>query len=125
MKMARETKAERLLREENERAMYAAERQATYLPRLMNVMQRAQAVNFELAARSDMTFALYDRDERDQDKYVLDLEYSNDANDAMETLEREVNWKEERNAEANRKYLVRQTALAKLTAEERELLNVS
>lgn len=123
--MARETKAERQLRESNERALYAAEQQATYLPRLMSVMQRAQLENFELAARNDMTFSLYDRDERDQDTYVLDLEYSENANEVLERFEREVSWKEERTAEANRKYLARSAALAKLTAEERELLNVS
>lgn len=45
-KLPKETKAERLMREEQSTIAYHAEREAIYLPRLMSVMQRALTSNF-------------------------------------------------------------------------------
>jgi len=122
--MARETKAERLAREAQEAAQFRAEREVTYPTRLMNVLNRAQAANFEVLVQSDMTFQVYDRDERDPDRNEVDYFYSEAADSDLDDLEREVSWKEEKRAEEHRKYLVKQNALAKLNAEERELLNL-
>lgn len=123
-KMAKETKAERQAREETELAMYKAEQEATYPARLMNTLQRAQAANFELDARNDCTFQLYDRDERGYDEFEVDYFYSESANEDLDRLEREVSRKEEQTAEENRKFLVKQSALAKLSKEEKELLGL-
>lgn len=121
--MAKETKAARLLREENDRALYLAEQEATWPRRLMSLLQRAQLAHFELAV-SDMTFLLYDRDDRDQDTFVLDLEWSIDTDNTLSDVERRVEWKEEHEREANRKFFAKQSALAKLSKEERELLGL-
>jgi hypothetical protein len=121
--MAKETKAERTLREGNERSMYLAEQEATYLPRLMAAMQRARAANFELEVQG-MSFVLRNRNDRDYDANVLELEYSQSANDTLDELEWQVKRVEEREAEANRKFLAKQCALAKLSKEEKELLGL-
>jgi hypothetical protein len=122
--MARETRTQQLARLAAEREAFLAEQKATYATRLMNTLQRAQVANFELDV-SDMTFRMHDRDERDYDVTVLDLAFSEDADDVLRSFDRDVTWKEERYAEENRKRLARQVALNKLTTEERELLNVS
>lgn len=122
--MAKETKAERQVREEAELAMYKAEQEATYPARLMNTLHRAQLANFALAASNDLTFSLYDHDERDHNVFEVDYFYSETADEALSTLERNVTWKEQRTAEANRVFLAKQCALAKLSKEEKELLGL-
>ena len=123
-KMAKETKAERLLREENELQRHLAECKATYQPRLMALLERAQASNFEVAVKG-MTFQVYDRDDRDQTTHAVDLEYSIDAdNYSLSDMEQRVTWKEGAEREANRKFLATQVALAKLSKEEKELLGL-
>ena len=122
--VAKETKAERLLREENELQRHLAECKATYQPRLMALLERAQASNFEVAVKG-MTFQVYDRDDRDQTTHAVDLEYSIDAdNYSLSDMEQRVTWKEGAEREANRKFLATQVALAKLSKEEKELLGL-
>jgi hypothetical protein len=122
--MAKETKAERMAREEVVRQAMLEEQEASYPNRLMAVLQRAQHANFEMAARNDMTFSLFDLDKRDRTYFEVDFFYSTDAESDLDDLSWAVKWKEEERAEAERKYLVRQNALAKLSQEEKELLNL-
>lgn len=120
--MAKETKAERLAREAAERERVEAEEAATYPQRLMALLARAQAANLELQANSDLTFTLYDRDDRY--KYMLNLFRSGDAEVSLYELTWHVESKEKEAREAERKYQVKQAALNKLSEEERELLGL-
>lgn len=113
--MACETKAERLEREAKERAESLAEEARTYLPRLMALMGRASKVNFELEVREGK-FVLWDRDEYRQTEHFMFPEHNEVAEGRLYDLDVKVTWKEEAIVEA---------ALAKLTAEERELLGLS
>jgi hypothetical protein len=120
--MARETKAERQAREAAEREQYLAEQAASYPQRLMEVMQRAQAVDFDLEVKSDCMFHVYDRER--YTTYELDYFYSVDSDEVWATLRFRVEMLEEENAEEERKYLAKKAALAKLTKEEKALLNL-
>lgn len=121
--MARETKAERLAREAAERAAELAVSKATYLNRLMMVLERATKVNFELEVR-DGLFVLEDRDARRDGTYRLPAEWHENADDYLQTLEFEVGYKEEAEREAQRRANLRANALNKLSAEEREALGL-
>ena len=121
--MARETKAERLAQEAQEQAVYAEEQETTYLKRLMDTLQAAQAENFDVTI-DNMTFVVRDRDDRDYDRYVLDLSYSDTAEEDLQTVVRLVEWKVDKRNEVVRQANVRANALSKLTAEERKLLNL-
>lgn len=123
--MAKETKAERSAREAYEHTLYIEDQRVTYMPRLMSMVQRAQAANFELNVK-DMAFELRDRNYGyDRELYVFDLEYSENADESLRNIEWDIERKEESEREANRKFLATQTALAKLTKEEKELLGLA
>lgn len=121
--MARETKAERLVREAAVRKAMLEEQRATYPARLLTVLERAQDANFELRVRDGM-YTLYDRDERRPETVVLTPWYTDDNEDTLNRFAYEVEYKETEEREANRKFLAKQTALAKLSNEERELLGL-
>ena len=120
--MARETKIQRLAREEQERVAYEAELKSTYPQRLMEMLERAQNVNFELTVK-DGKFLLNDRD-ASRDIVSLTLTYDTQNERAMQELDWRVDLKEEEEREAQRRALVRNQALSKLTQEERELLGI-
>lgn len=121
--MARETKAERMAREAAERAAYEAEQAATYPARLMAMLERASRANHELEVRDGM-FVVSDRDESGVVKYELTLEYNRANQETLHEMDWRLEMKEEREREAARKAAVKAAALAKLTQEERELLNL-
>ncbi len=120
--MTKETKSERTARVAAELTMYYEEQRVTYPQRLMALLQRAQAANFEVRVK-DMAFLLHDRDDS-FNKATLDLTYGSDTDEELRRIERAVEWKEELEVEANRKFLARRVALAKLTEEEKELLEL-
>lgn len=126
--MAKETKLQQREREALERANRETYERETYLSRLMALLERAQKVNFEIFV-NDGSFVLSDRDERDPDPHVVLPTYeANLAHYEWETgfsiLDRIVTSKEAQVTEANRVYALKQAALAKLTKEERALLNL-
>jgi hypothetical protein len=122
--MARKTKqelaAERLAYE----AQQEQEDREAYPARLMAVLELAtEKHNFELTVYQN-TFYVVDRDDRD-DTYYLSYKYENAQSlYSLESLEDSVNRKAKARAEELRRYEVRKAALAKLTAEERELLDL-
>jgi hypothetical protein len=91
---------------------------------LMAVLELAtEKHNFELTVYQN-TFYVVDRDDRD-DTYYLSYKYENAQSlYSLESLEDSVNRKAKARAEELRRYEVRKAALAKLTAEERELLDL-
>lgn len=121
--MAKETRAERTLREATESMAWLAEAQATYPARLLAWLERAQDANFELRVR-DAMYTLYDRDERRPTTVVLAPWYTSDNDAALDRFSWTVTYKEEATQESNLKFLAKQVALAKLTAEDRKLLEL-
>ena len=121
--MARETKAERLAREATESAVFEAEQAATYPERLMALLERATKANFELEVREAMFF-LQDRDNRRNQTVALTLTYSKANEEALQGLDWRVELKEEAEREAQRRVMVRNQALNKLSLEEREILGL-
>lgn len=121
--MARETKEQKMERMAAERAAEQAVARATYLSRVMMVLERATKANFELEVK-DGLFVLEDRDARRDGTYRLPAEWHENADDYLQTLEFEVSYKEEAQREAERKARVRATALSKLSAEEKDLLGL-
>ena len=121
--MAKETKAERTVREAAVREAMMEEARVTYPARLLAMLERAQDANFELRVM-DSVYVMYDRDERDAKKTVLFPWYSDGANDTLSDFAWDVQFKEEETLKAERKFLAKQTALAKLSKEEKELLGL-
>jgi hypothetical protein len=121
--MARETKAERLAREAAERAAYEAEVAATYPERLMAMLERAQNVDFDLTVRNGL-FVLVNHDAWRGEKVELSLEFSWDNENALDSLHRNVESKEAAREEVRRRAAMKETALSKLTAEERQVLGL-
>ena len=121
--MARKTKAELTAeREAAHQARYDVAR-ATYTERMMVVFRRGCQVNFELTVSPDF-FVMEDRDERRRAAHFVHPVWSEMADVVLYELEMAVECKEEEYAEREQKALVRATALAKLTPEEREELGL-
>ena len=121
--MARETKAQREARELKETMERTTVAKSTYVFRMMAVLARATKQNFEMAVYTDK-FVLVDRDApRDATLYVSPV-WTDVADSDLYELEMAVEWKEEAAAEAERLRNLRQTALAKLTDEERKALSL-
>lgn len=125
--MARETKSERLAREAAEAARVEAYQAEQYLPRLMTAMEEATKLNnYELTV-VEGAFKLYDRDaERRgwEEPLLLSPVYSASNWDTLESLEWNLKMKADQRAESARRTLMKNAALAKLSAEERELLGL-
>lgn len=122
--MARKTKAELAAEREAFLAAQEAEARAAYPARLMAMLERATKQNYELTVR-DAKFDLEDRDDR-HNSYVfgLTLVYSKENEDTLDELDWRLNNKEEAEREAMRRIQVRNAALNKLSAEEREVLGL-
>lgn len=121
--MARETKAQREAREAQLQAERLADERATYLPRLMALLERAVKANFDLSVKEGK-FVVYDRDERRPTEHFLFPEHTDVAEGRLWDLDFDVGQKEAAQREAERQYQMRQAALAKLTKEERALLGL-
>jgi hypothetical protein len=121
--MAKETKAQRDARLEAERLAQVEVAKSTYTDRMMAVFARATKMNFDLDVK-DAKFIVHDRDSNHREVYSVDPVWSELADSDLYSLEMAVEFKEEVAAERERKANLRATALAKLTAEERELLNL-
>ena len=109
--MARETAAERKARLE----------QLAQETRLMEALERACNARFELTVR-DSRFRVVELNE--DFRVNLTLEYTPESNSALDELVIEVEYIEDREAEAYRREMVRRAALSKLSQEERELLGL-
>ena len=121
--MARKTKAETLAEQESLNARRMLAEAEAYPARLMAALEEATTKNnYELEVRNGM-FSLRDRDQRDS-TLNLPMTHTRDNQDVLESLEWDLQSKAMDRAEEARRYQVKQAALAKLTAEERELLSL-
>lgn len=122
--MARETKAQRLERETAQRQAELAQAEATYLDRVITVLERANKVNFELEVKNRQ-FVLVDRDDRAREPYKLNYRFSEEDDIQLYRAEWAIDTKYVEEARRNQEFLTKQAALAKLSVEERRLLNLN
>ena len=121
--MARETKAERLAREEAENVLRLETLKAEYPERLMAALERAYENNYDVVPKNN-EFRLVDRDDRD-DTFRVSYAFT-EVNDAtLNELDWTLTYKEEKVREERRKLEVRNAAWYKLTEEERQLLGLA
>jgi hypothetical protein len=109
-------------------AKWQAERveqeRAEYFPLLMKTLEDATTVGFSMSVRKGK-FAVWDSDRFSwEDAYHLTPEYTKDNYNVLQDLKFEVGHQLFLLEEARRKADLRNNALAKLTQEERELLNL-
>lgn len=121
--MARETKAERLAREAQARLAKEEALKASYPERLMVMLERATNQNYELLVRNG-AFVLTDRDDPRDGTYALSPMSDSSSEEALWELDWKLDIKEAAEREARRRAEVRNGALSKLSAEEREVLGL-
>lgn len=121
--MARKTKAEQQAEREAAEAARLLTLAEAYPARLMAMLERAVKENFELTVKEGM-FRVENRDDRRADAYMLSYSFTKHADSTLDSLEWDVREKEEARREAERRAMLRTTALNKLSAEEREVLGV-
>ena len=122
--MARKTKAELAAEREEALALQEAHEFANYPTRLMAALELATTLNFELEVRNSQ-FELRDRDARRPETAFFTMTHNNDNQRALENLEWDLRIKADKLMTATRQDQVRKDALAKLTQEEKELLNLN
>ena len=122
--MARKTKAELVAEREEAQAAQEAHDFAAFPSRLMKALEEAtQKNNFELTVRNN-EFVLFNRDRPRDAVLNFTLTHNSNSQAALETLEWDLHSLAEEQAEVERRRLARAAALAKLTKEERELLDL-
>jgi hypothetical protein len=119
--MARKTKAELAAEREEAQAMREAHEFAAYPTLLLDTLERATTLNYELTV-NESKFVV--RDPNSRAKWAMTPQHTKDSQETLEALVYDVEEVEARRAEAEHRYLATQTALAKLTPEERQLLNL-
>lgn len=124
--MARETAKERDARMDNERDAALAERKSAYPKLFLSVIAEAVSERFELNKVDPETgaFTFCNRDTNDM--YVVFNSFSSAGMSewSLERLAIDVFEMKEARLESIRKFELRKTTIAKLTAEEREVLGV-
>lgn len=122
--MARKTKAELTAEREEARALREAEEFAQFPSRLMAALEEAtQKNNFELTVKNS-AFVLMDRDRPRDTPFTMTMTHTKTSQWALEALESTLEEMEMDRAHARAQAVVRAAALAKLTQEERELLEL-
>ena len=122
--MARKTKAEQAAEREEALALQEAHDFAAFPSRLMAALEEAtQKNNFELTVKNNV-FVLVDRDRPRDNPFTLTMTHTKTSQWSLEALESTLEEMEMERAHARAQAAVRAAALAKLTKEERELLNL-
>ena len=120
--MARKTKAQLDAEAQALREQQEAEAREAYPNLLMDALERATRLGFQIVVR-DQKFVVIDRNSP-KDAWGLTYSYTPDADSDLDMLRWVLEQREAAEAEANRKWLARQVALAKLSEEERDLLGL-
>ena len=117
--MPRETKAERQARELAEREALELQERNDYPNTLMSVLQRSTALGWDIVVR-DGRFTVINHFE----EYTFTYAWDKDSVNAIYSIQYDLNIAERDAREAERKILLRNAALAKLSAEERQVLGL-
>ena len=122
--MARKTKAEKQAEQQAEREAFEAREAAEYIPRLMTALEEATVKNhFTLLVR-DGQFVLDDCNKGHVYDFNFGPSYTPESFMELSDLEFRLEQLEEERAETNRLYILKISALAKLTEEERNVLGL-
>lgn len=119
----KETKAERLAREEKERNADLLLLTETYPKRLMGVLERACRVNFELVVE-DGEFVVTDDSNQSDGIYRLSFSYTDGSQMLLDGLMWIIGEKEAVVAESDRVWKLRCSAMSKLSHDERVALGL-
>ena len=126
--MTRETKTQREMRLKEEYAAFYVEQERLlerlYPGRLLRVLERALRASFTVRASDGFLVVQGPHAVRYDVEVFMSLRCSPSALESLEHLEDEVKRVEDKSNEAQRKLEVKANALAKLTAEEREVLGL-
>jgi hypothetical protein len=117
--MPRETKAQRLERYAAVRARQEEEDRNTYFPRLMEALEAASILYWDISVNNGMFVVKYDGN-----TYVIPVAYSAADLWKLEDFESAIRTEEYRQAQVRKQLELRSNALAKLTAEERKALDL-
>jgi hypothetical protein len=121
--MTKETQAQRAQRNDSVHTQVEQLDRDTYIMRMMGVLDRAGAVYIELSVRGS-DFYLEDLDDQCGDAFLISSKWSVKSDLDLFDLDRAVEYKEQKAAEASRLLKLKAGALAKLTDEERQLLGL-
>lgn len=119
--MARKTKAELAVEREAAQAARKAHEVAAYPALLMDTLERATELSYELTVE-EAKFVVRERSSRTQ--WSMTLAYDTTNQEMLEALVYDVEREELRRLAEQARYEAKQTALSKLTAEERTLLGL-
>ena len=119
--MARKTKAELEAERQEALALHEAHEFAQYPTLLLDTLERATRLGFELTVRN-AKFVVEDRNSRAN--WTLNPTHTKDSQADLEALMWDVESVEAARAEEERRYAMKQAALSKLSKEERELLGL-
>lgn len=121
--MPREAEVNRLYNETVEKQQREAQQAGAYPNQLMNLLERAQRVGFDLKVRNGC-FIFNNLVGHSKDPIELAPVFSKKSLANLERMAEIVQQREEELNEQQRRLAVKAAALAKLTAEERELLGL-
>jgi hypothetical protein len=122
--MARKTKEQMAEAQAKYQAERVEQERAEYFPLLMKTLEDATTAGFSMSVREGK-FAVRTNDwDSWKDGYLLTPEYTDDNYNVLQDLKFEVDRQLFLLEEERRKTALRSAALAKLTQEERELLNL-
>jgi predicted RNA-binding protein len=119
--MARETVAQRNARFDAERAAHLAAESSMYPTNLMNMLERAADLGYELTVK-EAKFVV--RDLHAHDQWSMALAYDTVSQEMLDSMTRAVDEEELRRMGEQAKAQAKAAALAKLSKEERELLGL-
>lgn len=119
--MARKTKAELAAEREEAQAAREAHEFAFYPRLLLNTLERATKLGHELTVE-DAKFVV--RDRNTNSVWDMTPQHNKDSQSELDDLIWSVDQEELRRLAEEARYQAKQTALAKLTLEERKLLNL-
>ena len=119
--MARETVAQRNARFDAERDARLAAERSMYPTNLMNMLERATALGYELTVK-DAKFVV--RERNSLAKWSMAMTYDRNSQEMLDGMTWAVDEEELRRLGAEAKARAKAAALAKLSKEERELLGL-
>ena len=122
--MTRKTKADREYDAMMEKVRLENAARDLYPVRMMEVLTKATEENFRMEV-VNFQFVVQDRDDARSPKFVFDNYWSSASDEMLNNLEWDVDRKRDERLEAEARRNKRNAALAKLTQEERELLNLN
>jgi hypothetical protein len=122
--MARKTKAEREYEAMMEKARRDKEAFDSYPTRMMEVLTNATAETFEVKV-VNFQFVVRDYDDARSRRFVFDNYWTEENAETLRELALDVEDKRSDRLEAEERMAKKAAALAKLTKEERELLNLA